>query len=406
MVSLKLQCQVRHMTDTELDIFEEFAPQDQQEDESDLPKEKMGDPSASVLFNTDWTVSTIVQQIERSNIKLDPDFQRRSAWDPMRRSHLIESLVIGLPVPNIVLAESKESRGKFMVIDGKQRLSTLYDYISQESTANFSLRGLAIRDDLNGVKFPDLRRDFPDDANFLENAPIRTVVIRNWPTEYFLYVIFDRLNSGSLPLSPQELRRALLPGPFLNHLDEYLKTSAPAKTALGLSVPDRRMRDSELVLRYVAFETSYPKYSGDFKEFLDEPVRYFNSDWETRKYELQTILARLDNALATSGQIFAESDIFRKWNGQRFERRMNRAIFDAVTRYFGDLAVGNAATAHTTEIITELKRLCVDDPDFKRSIEQTTKTPFAVRTRLGKWGRALARILSLEFDDVDFRIIV
>ena len=258
--------------DVDPDSFQEFAPIDQQEEESDLPKEKMGDPSQSVLFNTDWTVSTIVQQIERGNIKLNPDFQRRSAWDIKRRSHLIESLVIGLPIPNIVLAESKEFRGQFMVIDGKQRLSTMYDFISDKSENGFALKGLTIRDDLNDVDFKGLTVAYPQDSNFLENAPIRTVVIRNWPTEYFLYVIFDRLNSGSLPLSPQELRRALQPGPFLNELDEYLSKSAAAKGALGWSVPDRRMRDSELVLRYVAFERSYPKYDGDFKEFLDEPV--------------------------------------------------------------------------------------------------------------------------------------
>jgi uncharacterized protein with ParB-like and HNH nuclease domain len=210
------------VTEIEPEIFEDFAPEDQQEDESDLPKDKMGDPSESVLFNTDWTVSTIIQQIERENIKLDPDFQRRSAWDSKRRSHLIESLIIGLPIPNIVLAESKGARGQFMVIDGKQRLSTLYDFISIKSDSSFALRSLTIRDDLNGINYTTLQADFPDDANFLENAPIRTVVIRNWPTEYFLYVIFDRLNSGSLPLSPQELRRALQPGPFLNRLDKYL----------------------------------------------------------------------------------------------------------------------------------------------------------------------------------------
>ena len=388
------------------DLFEEFAPDDQQEDESDLPKDKMGDPSESVLFNTDWTVSTIVQQIERGNIKLNPDFQRRSAWDPMRRSHLIESLVIGLPIPNIVLAESRSARGQFLVIDGKQRLSTLFDYISDKSENTFSLRGLTIRNDLNGLKYDALKKKVPDDANFLENAPIRTVVIRNWPTEYFLYVIFDRLNSGSLPLSPQELRRALQPGPFLNHLDEYLESSMPAKTALGLSVPDRRMRDSELVLRYVAFENSYPSYDGDFKAFLDEPVRYFNSDWIGRKQALEEILARLDRALETSSKIFNPTEIFRKWNGEKFERRMNRAVFDAVTRYFGDSQVSSAAIRHQEQIVTELKRLCVDDPDFKRSIEQTTKTPLAVRTRLGTWGRSLAAILGGRFEEATYRVTV
>jgi hypothetical protein len=393
------------VTEIEPEIFEDFAPEDQQEDESDLPKDKMGDPSESVLFNTDWTVSTIIQQIERENIKLDPDFQRRSAWDSKRRSHLIESLIIGLPIPNIVLAESKGARGQFMVIDGKQRLSTLYDFISIKSDSSFALRSLTIRDDLNGINYTTLQADFPDDANFLENAPIRTVVIRNWPTEYFLYVIFDRLNSGSLPLSPQELRRALQPGPFLNRLDKYLLDSGAAKKALGLTIPDRRMRDTELVLRYVAFENSYPNYDGDFKEFLDEPVRYFNSEWETRKISLDEILSGLDIALTTSAAIFDPAEIFRKWNGQNFERRMNRAVFDAVTRYFSDPNIAELAQSRRQQIVSELKRLCVEDSDFKRSIEQTTKTPLAVRTRLGTWGKNLGKILDRRFDEATYRLV-
>ena len=224
--------------------FEEIAPEDQQEDESDLPKDKMGDPSQSVLFNTDWTAATIVQQIERGNIDLDPKFQRRSAWDIQRKSRLIESLVIGLPIPNVVLAENREHRGRFIVIDGKQRLSSLFGFMSEKTAEPFALKNLNIRTDLNGIDFASLKGKFSADATFLENAPIRTVIIRNWPTDYFLYVIFDRLNSGSLPLSPQELRRALQPGALLDYIDDFLVHSDIARRALGLTKPDRRMRDS------------------------------------------------------------------------------------------------------------------------------------------------------------------
>jgi hypothetical protein len=129
----------------------------------------MGDPSQSVLFNTDWTVSTIVQQIERSNIDLDPAFQRRSAWDPHRRSRLVTDL----PIPNVVLAEAKGSRGKFIVIDGKQRLSTFYDFISAKSDDRLVLRGLSLREDLNGMTYESMKAEKPDDANFLDNAPVR-----------------------------------------------------------------------------------------------------------------------------------------------------------------------------------------------------------------------------------------
>lgn len=388
----------------ELLNFEEVAPDDQQEDESDLPKDKMGDPSQSVLFNTDWTVSTIVQQIERGNIDMDPKFQRRAAWDIQRKSHLIESLIIGLPIPNIVLAESREKRGKFIVIDGKQRLSSLYGFMSEHEVEPFALKNLSVRPDLNGVDYKRLQVDFSSDANFLENAPIRTVVIRNWPSDYFLYVIFDRLNSGSLPLSPQELRRALQPGALLDYIDEFLLTSQIVRKALGLTKPDRRMRDSEIVLRFIAFEKSYPNYDGDFKAFLDSPVKYFNSDWNSRKPELDAILQRLETALEISAAVFPPPEIFRKWNGERYERRMNRALFDAVTRYFTDRTIEKPAIASRDAINERLKALCVNDLDFKRSIELTTKSPLAVRTRLGAWGRALAEVLEMKFDDQTFRL--
>ncbi|MFC5344477.1 DUF262 domain-containing protein [Brevundimonas staleyi] len=387
------------------DLFDdsETLPLDQQEEESDLPRDKMGDPSEAVLFNTDWTVSTLVQQIERGNVELDPDFQRRAAWDPRRRSQLIESLIIGLPIPNVVLAEHKKGRGQFIVIDGKQRLSTLFDFVSKESPRNFKLRGLTIRTDLNGMSFDDLKKKSPNDANFFENAPIRTVVVRNWPNEYFLYVIFDRLNSGSLPLSAQELRRALIPGPFLTFVDDYLEGSEIARSALGFSSLDRRMRDSELVLRFVALEKYYPDYGGDFKAFLDRPVAYFNEDWEGRRSEAEQIFKRLDQALSVALEVF-DGEPFRKWNGQAFERRMNRAIFDCITRFYAEASIADSAIVHKKETVDLLKKLLDGDSEFKRSIEQTTKTPHAMETRLSVWGGELAKILGLTYDATVFRI--
>jgi hypothetical protein len=219
-----------------------------------------------------------------------------------------------------------------------------------------------------------------------------------------LYVIFDRLNSGSLPLSPQELRRALQPGALLDYIDEFLVNSTLVRTALGLTKPDKRMRDSEIVLRFIAFERSYPDYDGDFKAFLDSPVRYFNSDWDNRKPELDAILQRLETALAISAKVFPPPELFRKWNGERFERRMNRALFDAIVRYFTDPSIEQPAISAMEAIRAKLKSLCVDDLEFKRSIELTTKTPLAVRTRLGNWGRALADVLGMQFDEKLFRL--
>src|SRR5476651_6598 len=91
-----------------------------QENESDLHANRLTF-SQAVVWGTDWTTETILSQLKRGNIELNPAFQRRDAWGRAGKSKFIESLILGLPIPQIILAESKEKRGTFIVIDGKQR---------------------------------------------------------------------------------------------------------------------------------------------------------------------------------------------------------------------------------------------------------------------------------------------
>jgi uncharacterized protein DUF262 len=101
---------------------------DATESEDDL---QAVDPSLlgqAVVFGTDWTAATLIDQLGRGNIKLDPIFQRRDAWNAARKSRFIESIILGLPIPQLVLAEAKDDRGSFLVIDGKQRLLSLQQF--------------------------------------------------------------------------------------------------------------------------------------------------------------------------------------------------------------------------------------------------------------------------------------
>ena len=191
-------------------------PDDQQEDEGDIDKHISF--KDAVVLNADWTIETINSQIQKGNIDLQPGFQRRVAWDDVRKSRLIESIIVGLPVPNIVLAENRNHRGRFIVIDGKQRLVSISNFMAN----GFTLRGLDIRPDLNGRSFEHLPSE---DRECMENATLRSTLIRNWTDENFLYATFFRLNSGSLPLSPQELRKALVGSNLLDAIDEYLLAS-------------------------------------------------------------------------------------------------------------------------------------------------------------------------------------
>lgn len=381
-----------------VDEDETIVPRDQQESEEDVHPvpDRINE---SVLFNTDWTVETLFRQIEKGNINLDPQFQRREAWGISRKSKFIESILCSLPIPNVVLAEDRALKGKYLVIDGKQRLFSIASFLK----GRFVLRDLTIRSDLNGCSFEDLRNNQPQDVNTIDNYTIRTVVIRNWPDEDYLYTVFYRLNSGSLQLSPQELRKALHAGKFLDFLDDYVSESPDFKTIFGDKL-DPRMRDVELVLRFVAFDKSFIDYKGDLKMFLDETVKFYDTLWDQKLPILKDSLAHLTTALQTAYAVFGDK-AFKKWNGQGFERRANRAVFDVVTRYFSDAQIALRAKDKSNEIVGAFKRLCDQNEDFRNSIERTTKSHSATWTRHILWGERLAEVIGAKLDKESMRLV-
>ncbi|MBQ8133912.1 MAG: DUF262 domain-containing protein [Clostridia bacterium] len=87
--------------------------------------------SQAVIWGTDWTTETINNQLVKGNIDLNPSFQRRDAWDNGEKSRLIESLMLGLPVPPIILAENKGKKNSYIVIDGKQRLLSIRRFFTE-----------------------------------------------------------------------------------------------------------------------------------------------------------------------------------------------------------------------------------------------------------------------------------
>lgn len=256
----------------------------------------------------------------------------------------------------------------------------------------FTLRGLDIRRDLNEYNFASLPAE---DREYFENATLRSTVIRNWPDENFLYKTFYRLNSGSLPLSPQELRKALIGGNLLAAIDDYLLASESYRRLFGNTL-DKRMRDSELVLRFLAFDRSLQDYRGDFKKFLDATTQYFEDDWDTREPEVKEGFARLDKSLDVTHRLFG-TDSFKKWRGFRYEKVINRAIFDSLTRFFCDDLIVKKLEMSEYDIIGAFKEICLEQ-SFRDSIEKTTKSVEATFYRVDSWGKRLADSLGQTYN--------
>jgi len=362
------------------------------EDEQDFGSIASTEIASVAIATTDWTTETILSQLVKGNIDLNPSFQRRDAWEIKRKSQFIESLILGLPVPQIVLAEKIEHKGTYIVLDGKQRLLSLRQFTSDVSDPDFrpfKLANLVVRTDLNNKTYKDLKEDlhFRTDVTSLENAGIRAVVLRNCKSEKLLGHIFLRLNMGSKSLSPQELRQALHPGPFLKFADDSASANKTISEILGKNTPDFRMRDVELIIRYFSFRYNLASYHGNLKEFFDESCKNFNDKWVDISRIFEDDIKQLDLAHDLIKEAFGENYNYGKWlsHNLRFETRFNRAVFDILIIFAADKSRHDIVIKNPALMVKAFKVLCESDSRFLESIERTTKSIESTKYRITKW---------------------
>ena len=350
-------------------------------------------PDSTVTWSTDWTVATLVDQLSRGRFDLEPAFQRRDVWSDVKRSRFIESLLLGIPVPQIILAERRETRGRFIVLDGKQRLRSLQRFAGLDGPP-MRLTGLEVLKSLNGTTFPAIRDsdEFEAHAAALDNQAIRAVVLRGWANESLLYLTFLRLNSNVVGLSPQELRRALHPGPFMEYIMQASSESRSLQRFLGTKNPDFRMRDAEVLIRHVALTLRLREYRGDLRRFLDETCEEYNRLWTREAAKVVATGEGLDAAIDVTFEIF-DKNAFRRASSRGYEPRKNRAVLDIMAFYFQHHEVRNAALNEAHRVREIFEDRCRRDDEFSASLTATTKSVPAVHRRLGVWGVALSSIV-------------
>ena len=347
-----------------------------------------------IVAPADWTIGSLFHQIGKQ-IDLDPAFQRRNVWSPSAKSRFIESLFLGIPIPQILLSSRAGQKNSFLVLDGKQRLLTLKEFLD----GDFRLKGLRVLHELEGVCWPDIEND-PQWSDRLLNETQRTAVIRNWKSEKVLYEIFFRLNSGSVKLSPMELRMSLHPGKFLRYIIQWTETVGPLHQLLSKKKPDPRMNDVELAVRFLGFARREIEYRGDLKKFLDNVCIHLNELF-TRddgvKQEVAQQLAQMSKGIDAGMRVFGEKRFCRKVVNGEYESRFNRAVFDVLV----------AALS-----IAEVRRRALEDPDrfkaayleasknprFRTAVETSTKTAEATRTRFELFFSQVENKLGIELD--------
>lgn len=382
-----------------IDRDDEFIGDESDETSADL---KLSEEKFSELLvaPADWTIETLYSQIGRQ-IELDPDFQRRNVWSAKAKSRFIESLILGIPIPQILLSAKPGSKSSFLVLDGKQRLLTIKEFLDGNlpNGNRFKLRELRVLTDLEGKTWAEIKED-PDSASKLLNETQRTTVLRGWKDESVLYEIFYRLNSGSVKLSPMELRMSLYPGDFLKFILKWSEEIGPVHKLLKKRTPDPRMGDVELAVRFLAFADKEMVYEGDLKKFLDKLCSDYNMQFSEQEFrnKIRSTLESMDEGIRVGMAGFGPDRFCRKFIKNGYETRFNRALFDILSYSLSNKEFREWALGHGRELVEAFETLCAEDNSFIRSIETTTKSVEATDIRFTKWLTVCQQVSNIEIE--------
>jgi len=293
----------------------------------EIDKEDEGYPLNENQLTTtpnDFNILTIISFIESSVFKI-PSFQRHYVWDLKRASKLIESLLIGLPIPQMFLYES--GRNEFLVIDGQQRLMTIYYFVKgrfPRKEKRAELRDIFdeyghIPDDvmandelfqkfnlrLDGLVEGGVNRFHGKNYETLDEfktslnlSTIRNMIVKPVAGDEesgAMFEIFNRLNSGGINLGAQEIRMSLYHSEFLRALLDMNK-DARWRKILGKANPDIRLNDVEAILRVFAMSTFVENYKATVNGFINKFANHAKSfDNEKIDYYKKVWASFLDN---------------------------------------------------------------------------------------------------------------
>lgn len=336
------------------------------------------DPSKIKVTTEKKNIDLLVRRIDHDEVDLAPEFQRRArVWPIHRRSQLIESLLLRIPLP--VFYVSADATDNWAVVDGLQRITTIYDFVK----GDFKLSGLEYLTTLDGMSFADLDRSM---KRRIEETELVINVIQPGTPEEVMINIFKRINTGGVPLNGQEIRNALNKGP----VRDYLKTLASHPSFISATdgtISDNRMEGQEMVLRFLAFSmTPYSEYKmTELDSFLNEAMRKLNLMSDVGRAALAESFYR---SMHLSRQIFGQQ-AFRKpkfdESGELKPGRnpISKPLFEAWSVALSSLSKrdADAALAAADSIRSRFIELVRGDAAFITSISYSTGSPSRVLKR-------------------------
>ncbi|MCM2485797.1 DUF262 domain-containing protein [Burkholderia glumae] len=361
---------------------------------------KPWDPKDIRITTKTFTIREIFIQIEDGDLDLAPDFQRSFVWKDRQQIRLVESIVLGIPLPAFYF--NQDRTGAHQVIDGVQRLTTIKHFMSDELFLDAAhLEYLRV---LEGMRYSTL--DPATRRRFAGTQIVAHVIEPQTPDEV-KYDIFNRVNTGGSPLTAQEIRHCMSKTrsrDFLRNLvetsnfDKATEMSFWSKDSTGkLTRDNHRMSDRELALRFCAFHTvsidEYSKASSldsfllDFTRRIDEP----NARAHT-SVDLDTLAAAFSRAMGNAAAILGKA-AFRRWLPEAQRRGpLNRAVFESQAIALSEYDLDELLPYK--EEIREGFRNLFSDSEYDNAVRYGTGDYLKVATRLTKPRKMLREIVS------------
>ena len=353
-----------------------------EEDDLEIQGDIDGDevyPATINVSKDDSSVYELKRQYDKKRIELSPSYQRANVWSSKQKSELIESILMGIPLPIMYFFQS--TSGIKQVVDGKQRLTTLFDYIDNK----FSLGDLNIMSELKGKKFKNLTGL---QQGKLEDYKVSINVIKPPTPDRIKFDIFDRVNRGGTRLNNQEMRNAIYQGEATKLL-ERLKDDKYFKKATDNSIRTKVMKDRHIILRFIAFylwkkrelmtkSGEFIEYKSDIDAFLGKTMDYLNHLPQVDIERIEHIFKlTMKNSYAILGANGFRISTYDEYSMQK--RPVNMALFECLA-----YLMSYSGTADKKTTIKESVKALFGDNEFNASITTPVDSSSKVNIRFNK----------------------
>ncbi|MDX5584132.1 MAG: DUF262 domain-containing protein [Aureibaculum sp.] len=340
-----------------------------------------------VFQSADLSLESIANMVSGDAINIKPKYQRRERWDETKQSALIESFLLNIPVPPIFLAE--DEYGKYSVIDGKQRITSIFSFIALER----KLVNLEKFTEIENYTFNELPAQL---NNALKIRPyIRVITLLKQSDPRLKYEVFNRLNTGGDNLLPQEIRNAAYEG-LLN--DSIVEMSENIFLRKQFNIEDEKnrlkskiykeMRDVECVLRFFTLRDYWESFSGNMRNEMD---RFMSENINSTKTDISNRSNIFNESMEICQEIWG-INAFRRPDGRN---EMILGIFDAqaITISFFVKKHKKKLIKNKIKIKNGFNKLYKNDTNFEISMRQFTSNIKQVDYRIRTMKNLVAEII-------------